>query len=455
MFRMKDKDLAILQYLIAALIIAMLVLQSCSKSKVDSTEPVDNTPKETETLKLIPDSIFRAYLKSNVCPNAFDKTGKFLDITHSEVKNFTGTMTIDTVKCHFPFVSSLSGIEYFSKMSKLEVKGGPLESLSLSKTMALDTLRLLNNKDLQNVDVSGCTIMRYIRVADIPATSLDLSNLPALNYVNLISLKRLSELKTTNSSNLRHLMTYALISLETLNVSTNTELRRLYVENNPKIKTLDVTHNPKLYGIVATYSGALNSVDVSKNDSLRYVQFDDTNIDSIDFSHNPKLLSVAMLRTPLRNLDLKGNPNLRLLYLDGCTFLKTVDLRAQTSFNYYSIDWHQYGQMQQDDANQYFQNGFISDVPTAQHTIYAQATRAGVNGATQNIFGGLRLPIYQDANGLSLTDVRVNDAIKDNYSLEMSRRVFPGTTPARITVYAADKTTVLCNDYDPKMFKCN
>ena len=455
MFKMRDKDLAMVQYLIAALLVAMLVLQACSKSKVDPARPTDNEPKETETMKLIPDSMFREYLKANVCPNAFDKTGKFIDITHGEVKNFTGTMTIDTINCPYPYVSSLRGIEYFSKMSKLVMKSGLVDSLVLSKTMSIDTLRVLNSRDLQYVDLSGCTNMRFVRVADIPATSLNLSNLPSLEYANLISLKRLSELRTNNSSNLRHLMTYGLISLQTIDVSTNTELRRLYVESNPVIKSIDVTHNPNLYGIVATYSGALKSVDLSKNDSLRFVQFDDTDIDSIDFSHNPKLLSVAMLRTPLRNLDLRSNPNLRLLYLDGCGALTNVDLRAQTSFDYYAINFRIYGQMHPDDANQFFQNGFISDVPTAQHTIFAQATRAGVNGATQNIFGGLRLPIYQDASWLSLTNVKVNNAIKDNYSLEMSRRVFPGQTPARITVYAADQTTVLCNDYDPKLFKCN
>lgn len=455
MFKMKDKNLAMLQYIIAALIIAMLVLQSCSKSK-EKPGPVDNGgPNETETLKLVPDSMFRAYLKANVCPNAFDKTGKLIDITNSEVKNFSGEMIIDTFTCPYPFVSSLKGIEYFQKMSKLVVKNSALDSFSLNKTMALDTLRLLINKDLQYVDVSGCTNMRYIRVSDIPATSLNLSNLPALNYINLISLKRLSDLNTSNSTNLRHLMTYGLISMRSVDVSGNPELRRLYLESGSAINSIDVTHNPKLYGLVATYASSLKSVDLSKNDSIRFVQFDDSNIDSIDFRNNHKLVSVAMLRTPLRNLDFRQNPDLKLLYLDGCWGLKTVDLRAQSSFDYYSIDFHNYYQLGEDDANQIFQNGFVSPVPTAQHTIFAQATRLGVNGATSNLFGGLRLPIFQDAGAVSLTNVYMNDATKDNYSLVMSRRVLGGQTPVRVTVYAADKSTVLCADYDPLLFKCN
>ena len=98
MFKMKEKDLAMLQYLVVALLVAMLILQSCSKKMDVGPGPGDNTPGETETMKLIPDSMFREYLKANVCPNAFDKTGKFIDITSSEVKNFTGTKKISLSK---------------------------------------------------------------------------------------------------------------------------------------------------------------------------------------------------------------------------------------------------------------------------------------------------------------------------------------------------------------------
>lgn len=453
---MKQKTFNFARFFAAAVLIAAL-MQSCSKKDAlpDSGTGPGTDPVETATLKLVPDSMFRAYLKANVCPNAFDKSGKLIDITHNEVKNFTGAMSIDTFNCPRPFVSSLKGVEYFSKMSKLIVRYSALESLSLTTTMELDTLRLLNNRDLQTVALGGCTSMRFIRVTDIPAVSLDLSNLPALNYVNLISLKRLSELRTGNSPNLRHLMTYGLISMKKVDVSANPELRRLYLESCSAINAIDVTHNRKLYGLVATYSGSLKSVDLSKNDSLRFVNFDDSAIDSIDFSHNPKLVSVAMLRTPLRNLDFRTNPKLKLLYLDGCYALKVVDLRAQSSFDYYMIDFSKFYRMGEDEAYQVFQDGFVSEVPTAQHTIFGQATRVGVNGATTNLFGGLRLPIFQDAGAVSLTNVKVNNATKDNYSLVMSRRVLGSMAPALITVYGSDQSTVLCPDYNPEQFRCN
>jgi hypothetical protein len=159
------------------------------------------------------------------------------------------------------------------------------------------------------------------------------------------------------------------------------------------------------------------------------------------------------MRTPLRNLNFMANPKLVLLYLDGCTALKTVDLRAQTSFDYYFYSSSNFPDLTQDLIFEKVQTGRISLIKDADHPMEAKATRKDVNGATQNIFGGLRLPIYLDAGALSLTQVKVNNAIKDNYSFVMSRRVI-GMQPPLITVYAADKSTILCNDYNPDIFTC-
>lgn len=451
---MKQRIWSLSQFMVVLLLIAGLLIQSCSK-KVGDSKPDDQTPVETDNMKLVPDSMLRVYLKANICPNAFDKTGKLIDITNPEVKNFTGTITIDTVTCSAPFVSSLKGIEYFSKMSKLIVKNCPVDSLNLRATMALDTIKLLTNIDLQYVNVSGCTSMRFFRAANIPVTTLDLSNLPALNYINLISLARLNTLKTDNDANLRHLMTFGLYSLKTVNVSTNTELRRLFLEECSAVTSVDITKNRKLDQLITTYCPSLKSVDLSKNDSLRIVSFEGCGVDTADFSHNPELFSVVMMWTPVRNLDMNANPKLHLLWLDGCTQLKTVDVRTQASWDLYMIPAKTLNSMPMDDAYMIFQQGLVALAPSDVFTLLSPATRKGVNGATDNLYGGLRVPQYLDANGLSLTRIKINDAAKDNYSLVMARRVFPSMTPVQVTVYAADKTTVLCNDYDPTLFKCN
>jgi hypothetical protein len=435
-----------------------LFLQSCSKKSSSDGDPTPVDPLgtgETATLKLIPDSMFRVYLKANVCPNGFDQSGKRIDITHPEVKEFIGTMNIDTFTCPRPFVASLKGVEYFSKMKKLVLRNSLVDSLKLTATMGLDTLRIVQNKDLQYFALSGCTSMRYIRVVDAPMTTLDLSNLPELDYISLISLKRMSELKTDNDGKLRDIVTFSLSALKTVNTSTNPELRRLFLDFASVLNSLDVTRNTKLKHLLATFCPALKTVDLSKNDSLFMVQFDQSGIENIDFSHNPKLFSVAMLFTPVKNLNMINNPDLKLLWLDGCTALQTVDVRAQTSFDFYFIDNSKYQGIPDADKLEMFKDGWASPVQTSLYSMASPATRAGVNGATINLYGGLRVPQYLDASGLSLTQVKINNACKDNYSLVMARRVLGNMTPVLVTVYAADKTTVLCQDYDPTLYKCN
>ena len=451
---MKQRTSNLFQIFTAVLLVAAVALQGCSKKEVDPGT-VNPGPAETETLKLIPDSMFRLYLKANICPNAFDATGKMIDITHSEVKNFTGTITIDSLTCPRPFVSSLKGIEYFSKMKKLVVVNTLVDSLKLAPSNTIDTIKLLVNKDIQYLDLSGCINMRYIRIVDIPVTSLDLSDLPALEYVNLINLARLNHLNTAGSGNLRHLMTVGLTAMQSVDVSTNTELRRLYLEYGYGINSINVTKNRKLYGLVGSFCTNLKSIDLSKNDSLSYLLLDDSDIDTIDFSNNRKLFSVAMMRTPLRNLDFRNNPGLKVLYLDGCTQLQHVDLRAQSSFDYWIPNLGDFANLSMDDRNQVLLHGYGSPVETPIYRINAQATRKGVNGATVDLYGGLRLPIYQDAGAISLVEVKAHDGIKDNYSFVMSRRVIGSTPAVKIKVYAADQTTVLCENYDPLLFKCN
>jgi hypothetical protein len=60
-----------------------------------------------------------------------------------------------------------------------------------------------------------------------------------------------------------------------------------------------------------------------------------------------------------------------------------------------------------------------------------------------------------DVSALSLTNVLINDAVKNNYSLMMARRTGGFVPQPVITVYAADGTTVTCADYSPELETCN
>lgn len=444
---------------LAVMVMALLMIGSCKKDSGGNGSNGNNgnngngVPVETATLKYIPDSLFRAYLKANICPTAFDKTGKLIDITNSQVANFSGSMTIDT-----PYaVASLKGIQYFSKMTKLTVNNSFLDSLDLSASISLDSIYLVNNIDLQYMNVSGCNVMRYIRVSNAPMTTLDFSNLGNLNYVSLITLQRLKSLNVNNDNNLQHLITYGLFSLTSCDVSSNANLLRLLLEFASGLTSIDVTHNPKLTTLYATYCTNITTVDITKNPDLSQLSFEGCGITNMDFSKNPQLFTITLMWTPITSVSLLQNPKVRLLWMDGCTQLTTVDIRAQTSFDLYQIDLSKYQNISEADMYQEFSSGYLycSPVQTAVYSMPETAQRRAT-GDANDLYAGLRLPQYLDAGGLSLQTLKISDATKNNYSIVMARRVFSSMTPVDEIVYSAtDTTAILCHDYNPETITCS
>jgi hypothetical protein len=434
-------------------LVAMIGLAvSCSKN--GSTNNTPSGPKPADATHIyVQDSAFKAYLQANVCPDAFDADGR-LDVNNAEVTGFTGKMQFDSTSK----IQSLKGIAYFTKMSKLILQSTMVDSLDLSSAMAVDTIRLMDNLDLQYVNVNGCNSMRYIRFSNIPVRSMDLSNLAALNTISGISCARLNSLKVDNDGNLQHILCSGLSAVATINTSTCPNLQRLYMEYGSALTSLNLKNNSNLKGLLVTYASSFKTVDLSGNPLLAVVGFDDSGVDSIDYSHNPQLFSIAMPFTPVRNLNLQGNPKVCILALDGCNYLKTLDLRAQTHADFwyasYAVVSKNYT-ISRADLYELYPDGFFgAPVQTAVCNQHGVATRK-INGDPGDLFGGIRVPQYLDVSGLSLTNIKVNDAIKNNYSFVMARRTAGLVPPPVVTVYAADQTTVLCNDYDPLNEVCN
>ncbi len=432
---------------------AVILAVSCSKSSPSAnTNTPPKPPPADATHIYLQDTAFKNYLQASVCPDAFDKNGR-LDITNAEVTGFTGAMTIDSTHK----IQSLNGIAYFTKMSKLIIQNSLVDSLSLPTTMAIDTIRLLANADLQYVNVQGCTNMRYIRFYNIPVTSLDLSNLPALNTISGLSSGRLNTLKVDNDGNLQHILCSGLTALPTVNTATCPKLVRLILDYCYAVNGLNLSANTQLKTLIVTNATSFKTVDLSANPAITSVQFDESGVDTLDFSHNPALFNVSMTYTSIRNLSFLSNLNLRVLSLDGCGYLKTIDLRAQTNFTFYIADYSKIGNggnISDPDVLEMYPDGLASPTPTTLCTVAVTPQRK-FEGASIDLFGGLRVPQYLDASALTLTNIKINDACKNNYSLVMARRTAGLVPQPVVTVYAADMTTVTCADYSPELEICN
>ena len=151
-------------------------------------------------------------------------------------------------------ITSLRGIEYFTKLESLFCYYNKILQLDLSKNTELTLLRCYTNQ-ISQLDLTKNTEL----------TDLDCSN-------NQIS---------------------------QLDLSKNTELRNLSCSNNP-ISQLDFSKNTKLTSLHCNYN-QISRLDISKNTELRNLRCYNNQISQLDITNNTKLKSFDCSGNPGRN----------------------------------------------------------------------------------------------------------------------------------------------------------
>lgn len=144
--------------------------------------------------------------------------------------------------------------------------------------------------------------------------------------------------------------------LETLDVSKNkklkfldcgmNELKKLDVSKNTKLESLycqynpltglDVSKNTKLENLLCFDCG-LKKLDVSKNTKLQTLECSDNKLTSLNVSKNTKLWKLLCNQNELKKLDLSKNTELQTL---ECQYnnLTTLDLSKNTKLLYCACD---------------------------------------------------------------------------------------------------------------------
>ncbi len=167
--------------------------------------------------------------------------------------------TITVVDVTNEEISSLVGIEHFTKLKRLECDSNQLTSL----------------------DVSNCTELTSLDCADNRLTGLDVSN----------------------NAELTRLYCYS-NQLTSLDVSNRTELTYLDCGDN-QLTSLDVSNNAELEQLFC-YSNQLTSLDVSNCTELTYLNCRDNQLTSLDVSNNAELTYLNCGNNQLTSLDVSG-----------------------------------------------------------------------------------------------------------------------------------------------------
>ncbi len=305
-----------------------------------------------------PDANFRAFLADkSYGADGFLTAAEIAEVTTMQIESSAG-------------ITSLAGIEYFTdlqelnlfrtniselnvsqnkKLAELSITYSPITSLDLTQNPALvdlycvyselktlnvsntpiEVIQVYNNK-LETLNISGCTKIRSLKCQDNLLTSLDVSAATALDTLNCRN-NRISELDISNNDKL----TYLNISINPISSVSVSHLKELYYLSigNTDISVIDVRENTKLTDL-CIYGTDISSVDLSQNELLDVLEmWDCPNIESIDISCNPRLLYIDISDTKISSLDLSGKTLLKYLYARNVT-MTSLDLSDCTELVY-------------------------------------------------------------------------------------------------------------------------
>lgn len=190
----------------------------------------------------IHDANFKAYLKT-IVPDAFTPDNKFIS-NHPSVVSYDKSMSIRNKK-----FTSLSGIEYFISLTRLDCIGNQLTTLDVSKNIALTELFCGDNQ-LISLDVSRNTKLKVLESSHNQLTNLDVSK----------------------NTNLKELNCYR-NQLTAITIGENNVLRKIFCPYN-QLTILDVSHNTGLIELACTDNPRTTVVIINPNTLSRlYIDY--------------------------------------------------------------------------------------------------------------------------------------------------------------------------------------
>lgn len=195
---------------------------------------------------------------------------------------------------------------------KCGIKG----SLDYSPFTSLKEIGCEQNKGVTSIDVSKNTALEELYCWDTSISSLDVTTLSSLVYLDC---------PQTN--------------LSTLDVSKNSKLEVLYC-GATKIATLDLKNNVNLKE-VSVYGTNIENLDVSNNVNLELINCTSTKIKNIDLSKNIELQYFTSIESSLESLDLTNNVHLKSLSLSNCP-IKEIDVSNKPELELFEIALTEY-----------------------------------------------------------------------------------------------------------------
>lgn len=294
---------------------SVVLKDTLSKGKTDTTFTITtldfNSSKDGKVIAkdskgATTEAIFTAKTKFPVYVNISDANFEKYLVTQKIDKDglVNGRMDVDDTKgikeiiLPSGSIKSLTGIENFTDLIKLDCDYNSITALDLSKNINLTYLDCDHNY-LTTLDLSK----------NINLTYLDIYH-NSLNFIDLSKSLNLVYLDCSNNS-----------GITLLDISKNDKLTYLDCSYT-SIKLLDVSKNVALTELDCSNDKFI-VLDVSKNLALTYIDCSQNSLSVLDIGKNVKLAGLDCAYTSIAALDVTKNTS--LTYLD-CSFNKVVGL---------------------------------------------------------------------------------------------------------------------------------
>ena len=223
-------------------------------------------------------------------------------------------------------IRDLTGIEYFTVLTKLDCSNNQLTSLDVSKNTALTELDCAGNL-LTSLDVSKNTALENLSCSNNQLTSLNVSENTILTSLSC-NVNKLNSLDMSACAALKSLECSGNL-LTTLNISKNTELEQLYCNEN-QLTSLYVSKNIALKTLNCS-NNKLTSLDVSGLTSLSWLYCLNNKITMLDVSECIELKSLNCYMNQIKNKTMDALVN-SLPIVNGSSF-HVIDTKNEKEGN--------------------------------------------------------------------------------------------------------------------------
>lgn len=127
-------------------------------------------------------------------------------------------------------LTSLSGIEYFTNLEVLDVRGNEITDINLSKNLSLKGLLVGKNK-LTSLDVSNNVVLEKLSAYENNLNTLELGKITSLTMI-VANNNKLTAIDVSKSESLT-VLNLEQNNLQSIDMSRNKQLKTLYCDNNP------------------------------------------------------------------------------------------------------------------------------------------------------------------------------------------------------------------------------